>query len=181
MLNPSNPYAATKAAADMMITAWGRTHLVPYLIVRPTNNYGIGQYVEKLSPKSIKYLMLGRKIPLHAQGTPRRTWLHVEDTVEAVLNIINNHIKTKETNQIYNISGNFEEQNIVVVKRIIDMIHPDVINYENYIDFGFERPGQDVRYALNDERLKNIGWLPQANFYSELALIVEFHKNTFVW
>ena len=85
LLKPSNPYSATKAAADHLVTSWGRTFGLPYVIVRPTNNYGIGQYVEKLIPKTVKYLSVGRKVDLHNNGTPVRTWLHVEDTARAVL------------------------------------------------------------------------------------------------
>jgi dTDP-glucose 4,6-dehydratase len=88
MLKPSNPYSASKAGADMLITAWGRTHNIPYMIIRPTNNYGIGQYVEKLIPKAVKYLSLEKKIPLHLNGTPFRNWLHASDTANAVLTLI---------------------------------------------------------------------------------------------
>ena len=88
LLKPSNPYSATKAAADQLILAWARTFKVPYVIVRPTNNYGIGQYTEKFIPKSIKSLQLGRAIPLHDAGLPSRTWLHVSDTANAVIKII---------------------------------------------------------------------------------------------
>jgi dTDP-glucose 4,6-dehydratase len=104
LLKPSNPYSASKAAADMLITAWARTYGVKYVIVRPTNNYGTGQYVEKLIPKSIKYLTLDKKIDLHDRGEPRRTWLHAQDTATAVVTII----KSKVVNEIYNISGNAE-------------------------------------------------------------------------
>ena len=88
LLKPSNPYSATKAAADQLILAWNRTYQVPYNIVRPTNNYGIGQYVEKLIPKVCKFLSIGRKIPLHNNGEPFRMWLHAKDTAEAVIKII---------------------------------------------------------------------------------------------
>ena len=88
LLKPSNPYSATKAAADQLILAWARTYNLPYVIVRPTNNYGEGQYVEKLIPKAIKYLQLGRKIPLHNNGSPVRTWLHAEDTAQSIIKII---------------------------------------------------------------------------------------------
>ena len=88
ILKPSNPYSATKAAADQLILAWARTYKLPYLIVRPTNNYGIGQYVEKLIPKACKYLHLGKKIPLHNGGKPIRNWLHAQDTTDAVLLLI---------------------------------------------------------------------------------------------
>jgi dTDP-glucose 4,6-dehydratase len=89
LLKPSNPYSATKAAADMFVLAWARTYKIPYVIVRPTNNYGIGQYVEKLIPKTIKYLTIDRKVDLHDKGLPVRTWLHAEDTANAVITIVN--------------------------------------------------------------------------------------------
>jgi dTDP-glucose 4,6-dehydratase len=116
LLKPSNPYSATKAAADMLVLAWGRTYNIPYVIVRPTNNYGIGQYVEKLIPKACKYLMLGRKIPLHNNGTPIRNWLHASDTAEAVITIIERGVQ----NEIYNIAGGFEQSNYDTVKKVID-------------------------------------------------------------
>ena len=90
LLKPSNPYSATKAAADMLVLAWGRTYNLPYVIVRPTNNYGVGQYVEKLIPKTCKYLKLDKKVPLHNNGTPIRNWLHAHDTARAIITIINN-------------------------------------------------------------------------------------------
>ena len=103
ILSPSNPYSATKAAADQLILAWARTHKVPYVIVRPTNNYGVGQYVEKLVPKACKYLTMGKKIPLHDGGNPTRIWLHAKDTARAIISIIENGV----SNQIFNISGGF--------------------------------------------------------------------------
>lgn len=175
LLKPSNPYSATKAAADMLILAWARTYNIPYIIVRPTNNYGIGQYVEKLIPKSIKYLTLGRKIDLHDNGLPRRTWLHVSDTVSAVLKIIENNVQ----NEIYNISGNYEEANLTVVKKILKL-YDNIDNHESFIT-NLVRPGQDVRYAINDSKLKSLGWYPKANFDLELEKIIEYYKNNFVW
>ena len=84
----------------MLILAWARTYKLPYIIVRPTNNYGIGQYVEKLIPKTCKYLNLNRKIPLHNHGTPIRNWLHAEDTANAILTIIDNNIKNENFNYL---------------------------------------------------------------------------------
>jgi dTDP-glucose 4,6-dehydratase len=111
LLKPSNPYSATKAAADMLVLAWARTFDLPYVIVRPTNNYGIGQYVEKLIPKSVKYLSVGKKIDLHNKGTPVRTWLHAEDTARAVITIIQSGVK----NEIFNISGKNTTQDLYKV------------------------------------------------------------------
>jgi dTDP-glucose 4,6-dehydratase len=178
LLKPSNPYSATKAAADQLITAWSRTFGIPYNIVRPTNNYGVGQYVEKLIPKACKFLGLNRKIPLHNHGTPTRNWLHAKDTASGVVKII----ESGETNQIYNIAGGFEQSNIDTVKKIIDVYYnSSVENYEDFIDFSVVRPGQDLRYALNDDKLRNLGWEPTAVFDEEIISIVEYYKQNFIW
>lgn len=176
MLRPSNPYSATKASADMLIGAWARTFGIPYTIIRPTNNYGIGQYVEKLIPKSVKYLTIGRKIPLHENGSPRRTWLHVSDTTNAVVNIIENGV----TGEIFNISGNYEESNLEVVKKIIKL-HTGSDDYTQYIDTTWKRAGQDIRYSIDDSKLQSLGWTAAADFDTELAKIVEYYTHNFVW
>jgi|TARA_R110000787_G_scaffold273903_2_gene381783 dTDP-glucose 4,6-dehydratase len=179
ILTPSNPYSATKAAADQLITAWGRTYDIPYVILRPTNNYGIGQYVEKLIPKSIKYLHLGKQIPLHNGGTPSRNWLHAKDTADAVITIINS--KTK--NQIYNICGGFEQTNLDTVNKVITLYHQktEIYKSSNFLDLDIERKGQDVRYALNDNKLRSLGWYPKMVFDSELPKIVNYYKSNFIW
>lgn len=134
LLKPSNPYSATKAAADMLILAWARTYNINYVIVRPTNNYGVGQYIEKLIPKTCKFLQLNRKIPLHNEGKPVRNWLHAEDTAKAILKIIEVDAK----NEIYNISGNFEQSNLNTVKDILEVyLNKKDFNINNYIDFSF--------------------------------------------
>ena len=92
--------------------SWARTYNLPYIIVRPTNNYGIGQYTEKLIPKTCKYLKLGKKIPLHNNGTPIRNWLHAQDTADAIITII----ESNKQNEIYNIAGGFEQANDTVKK-----------------------------------------------------------------
>lgn len=178
ILRPSNPYSATKAAADQLIIAWARTYDIPYNIIRPTNNYGVGQYVEKLIPKACKFLGLGRKIPLHNQGTPIRNWLHAKDTARAVLAIIESGLK----NEIYNVAGGFEQSNITTVRKVINTYYnQDITDFHKFIDFGVERPGQDVRYALNDDKIKSLGWVPLAQFDEEIINIVEHYKNNFVW
>jgi len=176
LLKPSNPYSATKAAADMLVTAWARTYNVPYVIVRPTNNYGIGQYTEKFIPHTIKYLSLGKPAPLHDEGIPRRTWLHATDTANAIIRIIKLGIQ----NETYNISGNYEEQNIVVALKIIRLMGLKG-EYKQYLDLGVTRPGQDVRYAINDDKLQSIGWQPKANFDKELKQIVKYYTKNFIW
>lgn len=175
LLKPSNPYSATKAAADMLVLAWARTYKVPYVIVRPTNNYGIGQYVEKLVPKTVKYLSIGRKIDLHDKGRPRRTWLHASDTANAIIKIVEAGV----TNEIYNISGNYETDNLTVVKKIFALCGI-TSDYEKHI-VDLARPGQDVRYAIDDSKLKALGWTPEADFDQELEKIVDYYKNNFIW
>lgn len=174
LLKPSNPYSATKAAADMLITAWARTYGIPYVIVRPTNNYGIGQYTEKFIPHTIKYLNLGKQAPLHNEGKPRRTWLHASDTAAAVITII----KAEVVNEIYNISGNYEDENIVVAEKILKLMN---LKGNDHLDLGVTRPGQDVRYAVDDSKLKALGWSPKANFDSELRKIVKYYRENFIW
>jgi dTDP-glucose 4,6-dehydratase len=175
LLKPSNPYSATKAAADMLVLAWGRTYNIPYVIVRPTNNYGVGQYVEKLIPKTCKALHLGRKIPLHNEGTPIRNWLHAADTATAITTIV----ETGVQNEIYNIAGGFEQANIDTVCKVIREYGFETPS--EHLDFTYSRVGQDVRYALDDFKLRALGWEPKAIFDEELPKIVEYYKNKFIW
>jgi dTDP-glucose 4,6-dehydratase len=178
ILKPSNPYSATKAAADQLIIAWSRTYDIPFNIIRPTNNYGEGQYVEKLIPKSCKFIGLERKIPLHNQGTPVRNWLHAKDTALAVLKII----EAGKQNEIYNVAGGFEQSNVDTVRKVLNAYFgKEVDNYQDFINFGIERPGQDVRYALNDDKIRGLGWTPQCVFDDEIKKIVEYYKTHFIW
>jgi dTDP-glucose 4,6-dehydratase len=179
LLKPSNPYSATKAAGDMLILAWARTYKVPYIIVRPTNNYGIGQYVEKLIPKICKSLMLGRKIPLHDNGTPIRTWLHAKDTAKAVITIIENGA----INEIFNVSGHFEQSNIMTLQKILQAYYCEwsqQIDINKYVEF-INRAGQDMRYAIDDNKLKKLGWEPECYFDNEIVEIVKYYKENFIW
>jgi dTDP-glucose 4,6-dehydratase len=176
LLHPSNPYSAAKAAADMLVLAWARTYNIEYIILRPTNNYGIGQYPEKLIPLSVKNMMRGLKIRLHNNGTPIRNWLHADDTAEAVMAIID----SGNINEIYNVAGGFEQTNAETVRKIITA-HHSTDNWEQYVDFSYSRQGQDVRYALNDDKLRSLGWKPKKIFDEEIASIVEHYKTNFIW
>ena len=177
LLKPSNPYSATKAAADHLVTSWGRTYGLPYVIVRPTNNYGIGQYVEKLIPKTIKYLSVGRRVDLHNNGEPVRTWLNAKDTAEAVITIIEAGV----LNEIYNISGNYETKNIIVVDKIVNLMFPEYNETPYHFIEHMERIGQDVRYSIDDSKLRALGWEPKAEFDKELVEIVQYYKDNFIW
>jgi dTDP-glucose 4,6-dehydratase len=177
ILKPSNPYSASKAAADMLIMAWSRTYNLPYIILRPTNNYGIGQYVEKLIPKTCKYITLGRKIPLHNGGTPIRNWLHAKDTARAVITIIESNAK----NEIFNICGGYEQSNISTIHKLLVSLGIQENDIYRHIDYSYSRPGQDVRYALDDSKLTSLGWKPEENFDTEIQSIADYYKNNFIW
>lgn len=172
ILKPSNPYSAAKAAADMLVIAWSRTYDLNYIILRPTNNYGIGQYPEKLIPLSIKNIYRNKKIKLHNNGTPVRTWLHVKDTANAVFTAITIGRK----NEIYNISGNYECKNIEVIQKICSYMKN--VTVEGFVDFNYSRSGQDVRYAINSSKLMSLGWVPVADFDTELEKIVSSTTET---
>ena len=177
ILKPSNPYSASKAAADMLVMAWGRTYGLKYLILRPTNNYGIGQYPEKLIPVTVKLLMRGRKIKLHDEGKPIRNWLHADDTASAVTTLISADVD----DGIYNVAGGFEQKNIDTVSKVLECYFGEKRDWEPYLDLSFVREGQDVRYALNDDKLRSLGWSPQKRFDREIGEIVEHYKNNFKW
>jgi dTDP-glucose 4,6-dehydratase len=176
-LRPSNPYSASKAAADMLILGWHRTHSVPFNIVRPSNNYGSSQYPEKLIPKAVKYLTLGKKIPLHGDGSYIRNWLHADDTASAILHIVEHG----ERNRIYNISGNYEASNKEVISKLLHRYFGKDVKLEDYVQFNYVRMGEDVRYSLDDSELRNLGWKNSKLFDDELDTIVDYYKNKFTW
>jgi len=177
ILKPSNPYSASKAAADMLVLAWARTYGIKYVILRPTNNYGVGQYPEKLIPLSVKMLMRGKKIRLHNRGTPIRNWLHAADTAAAVTTIVD----SGETNQIYNVAGGFEQQNLQTVQKVVECYLGADTNWKEYVDLSHVREGQDVRYALSDDKLRALGWQPSRAFDDEIKTIVDYYINNFKW
>jgi dTDP-glucose 4,6-dehydratase len=177
ILKPSNPYSASKASADMLVMAWARTYGIKYLILRPTNNYGIGQYPEKLIPLTVKLLMRGKKIKLHDKGEPIRNWLHSADTAAAVTTLIEKDI----SHGIYNVAGGFEQKNIDTVSKVLECYFGEKRDWAPYLDLTRIREGQDVRYALNDDKLRALGWSPKKNFNEEIKEIVEYYKNNFKW
>lgn len=176
-LKPSNIYSATKASSDMLLLACGRTYDLDYNIIRPTNMYGIYQYPEKLIPKTIKFLSLERHIPLHNNGTPRRVWLNVEDLIEAILLVI----QKGKNKDIYNVSGNFESSNKEIVSKIIKLMYGENKGIDGFVDYSYNRISQDVRYNLDDSKIRELGWFPKKNINEELPMIVDFYKNNFIW
>jgi dTDP-glucose 4,6-dehydratase len=181
-LNPSNPYSASKASADMLIKAWARTYGLSYLILRPANNYGPYQYPEKLIPLVVKLLQQGKKIRLHDEGEPFRSWLHAADTAQAVVKIIESGV----VNEIFNVEGSFEQKNKDTVRKIVNSYFNGShdIEYkgiENLLDLSYKREGQDIRYSIDDTKLRNLGWKPEKVFDQEIDSIVENYKNCFRW
>mgnify|MGYP003118334646 CR=1 FL=1 len=176
-LNPSNPYSASKAAADMLIRASHRTYGIDYLILRPSNNYGKNQYPEKLIPLSVKLLQRGKKVRLHNQGTPVRTWLHAEDTAAAVITII----ESGEKNETYNVGGENEQTNLTTVSKILSCFFEEDTDCSDWVDLEYSRPGQDVRYRIDDTKLRALGWSPKKKFDEEISSLVKHYGERFIW
>ena len=165
-LIPSNPYSATKAAADMLVKSWGRTYGIAWNIVRPSNNSGLHQYPEKLIPKSTWRMKRGQPAIMHGDGSYVRSWLHADDTVDAILTIIEHGRRS----EIYNIAGDTELRNIEVLRAIALLLKvPEERAWISLTD----RSGQDVRYGLNDAKLRSLGWKPRHNFHEELKRIID--------
>jgi dTDP-glucose 4,6-dehydratase len=165
VLRPSNPYSSTKAAADMLILGWARTYHITYNILRMSNNYGPHQYPEKLIPKSCWRIKRGLPALMHGDGSYKRSWLHVEDSVDAILAVI----ERGEKNCIYNVQGDTELENIEVLRRISHIL--GVKEEEGFLSVP-NRVGQDVRYSLDDDRLRSLGWAPTRNFDESLEKIL---------
>ena len=177
ILNPGNPYSATKAGADLLIQSWANTYGIEYVIVRPSNNYGPNQHPEKLIPLAIKKLQRDKKIKLHNNGTPVRTWTHVNDTVRGILTVL----EKGSRNTIYNISSEFEQDNLSTISKLLNAYDP-VYKISEHIDFSYNRPGQDMRYAISSNKLKQLGWEPKHNINEDMQSLVAIYKHgEFVW
>lgn len=173
-LKPSSPYAASKAAGDLLVQAYGTTYGLPYTILRPTNTYGPGQYPEKLIPKTIRNLRLGRPVPVHGDGLAERCWLHVEDCASAILFALD-----RATPPIVNIGGNTSATVREVVAFLVAQFRGEEDDLTDCVEFGYERPGADARYAVDDSALRGLGWSPVGNLWSDLPGIVE--RERFRW
>jgi dTDP-glucose 4,6-dehydratase len=178
-LKPSNPYSSSKAAADMLILGWHRTYDIPYKIIRPSNNYGSGQYPEKLIPKAVKYLNLEKPIPVHGTGTYLRNWLHVEDFVSGVMAIIDRG----DVNATYNLPGPIEVQNVDVIRKIVSAYFSGnpPLPFESYVKTNYVRMGEDVRYAMSNDKVTGLGWKPTRDFDTELKELVTHYRDSFIW
>ena len=172
-VEPSSPYSASKASAELISKAFTKTYGLNINMVRPGNNYGIYQQPEKMIPYSIANLLSNKNIELYGTGENVRHWLFVDDTSSAIMKII----ETKQSNEIYNIGSGYYLNNLDLSKKILSLLDLD----ESRLDFVEDRPGHDFRYATDFSKLKNIGWSPEANFDDELSNIVNWYKNNEDW
>jgi len=167
---PSNPYAASKSAAEQLLVAWSRTYQIPYVITRTTNNYGPRQHFEKLIPKAITSLINEEKIPVHGSGTHVRNWIHVEDNVNAIYQILD----TGKENTSYHISSDEE----LSVKQIVEKISKKFNrSFSESVQYSSDRSGADVRYSLDSSKTKNLGWKLEKTIDSSLEEMINFYKE----
>lgn len=177
VLRPSSPYSASKAAADLLVQAYGHSFSIPYRIIRPSNCYGSRQHPEKLIPKSVQHLALGRAIPVHEGGNAVRNWLDVKDCAQAILIVL----EKGQNGEVYNVGGNTEASIRGVATAVIEAFHGSTSEPAQYLDFGYIRLGLDVRYAVDDTKLRTLGWEPQGNLLRDLPALVTSERHTFRW
>lgn len=168
ILNPTNPYAATKAAAEFLVTSYNHSFKLPYIIIRCNNVYGPNQYREKLIPKFIHLLKNNQKCTIHGTGLNRRNFIHSYDVATA-LDII---LRSNLINEIINIGTNNEYTVLDIAKKLVKFIKKDD-SYENYLDFVEDRPFNDFRYSVNNDKIKNLGWKECINFDEGLKQLCE--------
>lgn len=182
---PSSPYSASKASSDHLVRAWNRTYGLPVVITNCSNNYGPYQFPEKLIPLIILNAISGKELPVYGKGNQIRDWLHVEDHARALVRVVL-YGKDGET---YNIGGHNEKTNLEVVKtlcRTLDELvpnHPGDINcYEDLITHVRDRPGHDVRYAIDATKIdKELNWRPEETFETGIKKTVEWYLDNKPW
>ena len=170
VFNPSSPYAATKASAELLINSYVKTYNSDVVITRCTNNYGPRQYAEKLIPKTIILSKQNKKIPIYGKGTNVRDWIYVDDHCDGVLTAF---LKGK-SGESYNISANNEINNFVIVKKILELINKS----EDLIEFVEDRPGHDFRYSMSSEKIsKELGWKPKVGFEKGIQDTIKWYLD----
>jgi len=174
-LNPSNPYAASKASADLIVQSYIRTHKLPAVILRSSNNYGPYQYPEKLNSLVITNVLDGKKIPIHGSGVHVRSWIHVQDFCAALDMVMHRAADGK----IYNISGE-EKTNLEIINLIAEALDKDPAQYVEFVN---DRPGADLRYSPDHSRIaKDLGWERRYHYTETLANLVDWYiKNRGWW
>jgi dTDP-glucose 4,6-dehydratase len=172
-LNPSNPYSASKAAADLLVRAYWTTHRLPVLITRSSNNFGPFQYPEKVIPLFVTNALEGKPLPLYGDGKNVRDWLYVLDNCAAIDLVL----RKGRDGEIYNIGGGTEVENVALTSRILGLLGKP----ESLITPVADRPGHDRRYALDSAKVGALGWAPGSSFESALAATVEWYRSHEAW
>lgn len=182
---PSSPYSASKASSDHLVRAWLRTYGLPTIVTNCSNNYGPFHFPEKLIPLMILNALDGKPLPVYGNGQQIRDWLFVEDHARALYKVVTEG----EVGETYNIGGHNEKANIDVVRticRLLEELVPNkpegVAKYEDLITYVKDRPGHDVRYAIDAAKIgRELGWKPQETFESGIRKTVEWYLNNKKW
>ncbi|HEZ7804237.1 TPA: dTDP-glucose 4,6-dehydratase, partial [Neisseria meningitidis] len=182
---PSSPYSASKASSDHLVRAWLRTYGLPTIVTNCSNNYGPYHFPEKLIPLMILNALDGKPLPVYGDGMQIRDWLFVEDHARALYQVVTEGV----VGETYNIGGHNEKANIEVVKTIcalLEELAPEkpagVARYEDLITFVQDRPGHDVRYAVDAAKIRrDLGWLPLETFESGLRKTVQWYLDNKTW
>jgi len=182
---PSSPYSASKASSDHLVRAWNRTYGLPVVITNCSNNYGPYQFPEKLVPLMILNALEGKQLPVYGNGEQIRDWLYVEDHARALVKVM----LEGRVGETYNIGGHNEKTNLEVVKTvcsIMDELVPDhpsgVTSYQDLITFVTDRPGHDLRYAIDAAKIeRELGWLPSETFETGIRKTVEWYLENGEW
>ncbi len=172
-LRPSSPYAASKAAADLLVQSYRVTYDYPVIITRCTNNYGPYQFPEKVIPLFVTNLLDGHKVPLYGDGLNERDWLHVEDHCAALRLLIDEGVP----GEVYNISADAQLTNLDLTRRILESMDKD----ESYIEPVADRPGHDRRYALDSSKVRALGWKPQSSIGERLEETIDWYRENQDW
>jgi len=173
-LKPSNPYSATKASADLLVASYARTYGIKCITTRCTNNFGPCQFPEKLIPKTIIRLLKNLKVPLYGDGQQIRSWIYVDDHVQAIESLISKG----KPGQIYNITAYDEITNKSIVEKILEIMQKS----NDMIEYVGDRPGHDKRYSINSSKIENeIGWRPNHNFNDVLKDTVNWYIQNMSW
>ena len=180
---PSSPYSASKASSDHLVRAWHRTYGLPVIVTNCSNNYGPYHFPEKLIPLVILNALDAKPLPVYGNGQQIRDWLFVEDHARALYKVVTEGV----VGETYNIGGHNEKQNIEVVKticKILDELKPQTNGqaYESLITFVKDRPGHDLRYAIDATKIQNeLGWTPTETFETGIRKTVEWYLNNLDW
>ena len=173
-LAPNSPYSASKAAADLLVRSYYKTFNLPINITRCSNNYGPYQFPEKLIPLMINNALNDKELPVYGKGINIRDWIHVYDHSSAILKVL----LEGKIGEIYNIGGNSESTNIDLVKRLLKILKKP----ENLIKFVKDRPGHDLRYAIDFNKIRNeLNWEPKVNLEQGLEETINWYKNNQEW